>query len=120
MIQDKLIRSDELPSDPVPLERALGGTCIMLSTLSMLSNPALDVKGVFKAVPVVQLVIDEASQINLYDFMVKTTLDISSFHELIYFYQPLFEQNNKDLRKVCFFGDPQQRMAHSSCLSDAR
>jgi hypothetical protein len=70
-IQDKLIRSDELPHDLGALERSLGDTCIMLSTLSMLSNPALDIKGVFKIVPVLQLVVDEASQINLFDFMVR-------------------------------------------------
>ena len=70
MIKDKVIRSDELPDDPGALKRSLGGTCIMLSTLSMLSNPTLGNKGVFEAVPVVQLVIDEASQINLFDFMV--------------------------------------------------
>jgi hypothetical protein len=86
MIQEKLIRSDELPDNPGALERSLGGTCIMLSTLSMLSNPALDVKGVFEIVPVVQLVIDEASQINLFDFMVRTTLNSASFHVLMHFH----------------------------------
>ena len=70
MIKDKVIRSDELPDDPGALTRSFGGTCIMLSTLSMLSNPTLANKGVFNIVPVVQLVIDEASQINLFDFMV--------------------------------------------------
>jgi hypothetical protein len=73
MIQEKLIRSDELPQNPRDLNLALGGTCIMLSTLSMLSNPALDAKGVFEFVPVKQLVIDEASQINVFDFMVRST-----------------------------------------------
>lgn len=86
-IQEKLIRSDELPDNPGALQRTLHGTCIMLSTLSMLSNPALD--DVFEFIPVTQLVIDEASQINLFDFM------------------HLFEKY-KDLKKVCFFGDPHQ------------
>lgn len=73
-IQEKLIRSDELPDNPGALQRTLHGTCIMLSTLSMLSNPALD--DVFEFIPVTQLVIDEASQINLFDFMVRKMLPV--------------------------------------------
>jgi hypothetical protein len=73
-IQEKLIRSDELPDDPGALARSLGDTCIMLSTLSMLSNPTLE--GVFEIVPVIQLVVDEASQINAYEFMVRTVLQV--------------------------------------------
>jgi hypothetical protein len=43
----------------------------VLCTLSMLSNPALDTRGVFKLVPMQMLVIDEASQINVFEYMVR-------------------------------------------------
>jgi regulator of nonsense transcripts 1 len=92
IIQGKLIRSDELPGDPGDLEQALGGTCIMLSTLSMLSNPTLDDKNVFEIVPVVQLVIDEASQINLFDFMVRTARSHLFFMNL-HLFVSMFSRN---------------------------
>lgn len=70
MIQDRLLRSDELPSATVDLERLVAGSRVILTTLSMLSNPALDNNGIFKLVPVERLVIDEASQINIHEYMV--------------------------------------------------
>jgi regulator of nonsense transcripts 1 len=48
----------------------LNGARIVLSTLSTLSNPGLDQVGIFSLVPVERLVVDEASQINAFDFMV--------------------------------------------------
>ncbi|KIJ24526.1 hypothetical protein M422DRAFT_132466, partial [Sphaerobolus stellatus SS14] len=41
-IENCLIRSDDLPNDPVGLERLLGGSKVILTTLAMLSNPVLD------------------------------------------------------------------------------
>ena len=49
----------------------LEGSPIILSTLGMLSNPALHSVGLFLTVPVERLVIDEASQIKMEDFMVR-------------------------------------------------
>ena len=69
-IRDRLIRSDELPESPVELEGMLGECCIILSTLGMLSNPALEERGLFKEVPVERLIIDEASQIRVFEFLV--------------------------------------------------
>ncbi|CAA7262308.1 unnamed protein product [Cyclocybe aegerita] len=89
-IQEKVRRSDELPTDKVAMERELGGSQIVLSTLSMISNPALHDNGTFDIIPVKRLVIDEASQINIFEFM----------HILVRF--------QSSLQKVCFFGDPQQ------------
>lgn len=88
-IQEKLMRSDELPDNVMGMGRALGDSCIVLSTLSMLSNPALEANGTFDLVPVERLVIDEASQIKIFEF-------ISVFEKF------------QDLEKVCFFGDPKQ------------
>ena len=69
-IQGKLMRSDELPNNVKGMGRALGDSCIVLSTLSMLSNPALEANGTFDLVPVERLVIDEASQIKIFEFLV--------------------------------------------------
>ena len=43
---------------------------LVLSTLSMLSNPKLNDYGLLKLIPVRSLVVDEASQIDVFDFMV--------------------------------------------------
>ncbi|KIJ41669.1 hypothetical protein M422DRAFT_255284 [Sphaerobolus stellatus SS14] len=55
----------------------------------MLSNHSLDNAGAFSVVPMETLVIDEASQINAFE------------------YRHLFAKF-EDLKKVCFFGDPNQ------------
>ncbi|KAJ7648216.1 P-loop containing nucleoside triphosphate hydrolase protein [Mycena polygramma] len=89
-IEDFLIRTDELIGDERGILHMLNGARIILSTLSTLSNPGLDQVGIFPLVPVERLVIDEASQINAFDFM-----------HVFYKYQ-------KSLEKICFFGDPMQ------------
>ena len=53
------------------VERLLGGSRVILSTLGMLSNPVLHSVGMFLAVPVERLVVDEASQIKMEDFMIR-------------------------------------------------
>lgn len=50
--------------------RALGTSTIILCTISMLSNPAIDECGIFRIIPVERLVVDEASQIDTFEFMV--------------------------------------------------
>lgn len=79
MIENKLIRSDDLANlkGVVAVERLLGGSCIILSTLSMLSNPVLDQAGIFRVVPVEHLVVDEASQIKIEDFLVRSVFQRS-------------------------------------------
>ncbi|KAF8994638.1 P-loop containing nucleoside triphosphate hydrolase protein, partial [Cyathus striatus] len=69
-IESNLIRSDKLPNDKVGMERLFNGSSIVLSTLSMLSNPVLEINGSFDLVPVKRLVIDEASQIRVFEYMV--------------------------------------------------
>jgi len=70
-LESKLIISDKLSSKEADVQRLLGGSRIILSTLGMLSNPVLHLVGIFSAVPVKRLVIDEASQIKMEDFMVR-------------------------------------------------
>ncbi len=73
LVEHNLIRSDELARDPDPIEteRKLAGSRIILCTLSMLSNPFLDDASVYSFVPVERLVVDEASQINISEYMVR-------------------------------------------------
>lgn len=54
------------------MSRIIGSSRVMLSTLSLLSNPALDDNGTFKIVPVDRLIVDEASQINVFEYMVSS------------------------------------------------
>lgn len=67
-----MIRSDELSCinfDPV---HRIGKAKIILSTLSMLSNPLMVMSGVFAHCPVQYLIVDEASQIDTTEFMVRS------------------------------------------------
>ena len=69
-----VIRSDELPKKPGVVARIFGDVTVVLCTLSMLSNPTLKECGLFGAIPVTSLVIDEASQIDVFEFMVISVL----------------------------------------------
>lgn len=68
-LERTLIRSDQFGKG-LDVNRAIGDTRIMLCTLSMLSNPVLDLFGVFRYRPVEVLIVDEASQIDTLEFMV--------------------------------------------------
>jgi len=109
-IEQRLIRSDELPKSKMEMERIVSGSSIILCTLSMISNPALFDNGTFEVVPLERLIIDESSQINVFEFMVCFELG-NAAHVHVSLPQPLFERFQKTLEKVCFFGDPKQRNA---------
>lgn len=79
----RVIRSDELPKKVSDMEEMIGGSRIILCTLSMLSNPGLQSNGTFKIMPVERLIIDEASQINIFEFMVSPTHGPHRLHFLI-------------------------------------
>ena len=71
-IETYIIRSDDLPNDDksgVAVGRLLLGSTVVLCTLSMLSNPTLHNCRAFSVVPVERLIIDEASQIDAFEFM---------------------------------------------------
>ncbi|KAG6888035.1 hypothetical protein C0992_009850 [Termitomyces sp. T32_za158] len=93
-IREKVLVSDQFLDikDRVALSRLLGRSCIILSTLGMLSNPTLHQNGMFEVVPVGRLVVDEASQIKIEDFL------------------HILHRFRHSLGKLCFFGDPKQRM----------
>ena len=79
-IEDKVIRSDELPDTPGDVARVFGDVTVVLCTLSMLSNPKLEDCGLFHVIPVTALVIDEASQIDVFEFMVILVLVFMDNH----------------------------------------
>jgi len=89
-ISPYVIRSDDFSNRA--LNKMLNGVKVVLCTLSMLSNPRIVT--ISQANPVSALVIDEASQIELGDYMAVFTSYVSS------------------LRKVCFIGDDKQLPPH--------
>lgn len=121
-IIDHLIRADEIPTDQTQLLKMFGSSTVILATLSMLSNPVLTHKGVFRLVPVETLVVDEASQINIVEYMVCIWGDLRGACTV---FTPGIQHifgNLKRLRKVCFFGDPKQctsGVCHHNVHSDA-
>lgn len=75
----------------------LNGCPVVLCTLSMLSNDILRKLGAFRRVPLHTVVVDEASQIEIGDYI------------------PLFS-NFTTVRKVIFIGDNMQCMSCLFCI----
>jgi hypothetical protein len=73
-IENMILRSDEIPKDPSAVSRLFADVTVVLCTLGMLSNPKLHDCGLFRIIPVRSLVIDEASQIDVFEFMVISLL----------------------------------------------
>lgn len=70
-MKDVIIRSDVLRKrQDSGIDDLFDGITLVLSTLSMLSNPILDTCGLLRLIPVRSLVVDEASQIDVFEFMV--------------------------------------------------
>ena len=84
-ISNNVIRSDDFTR---VLKQGLNGVQVILCTLSMLSNSKVGL--ISQANPVTTLVIDEASQIEVGEYMAVFTA-----------YMP-------SLRKLCFIGDDKQ------------
>ena len=68
---DQMVQTSDIFQDTTSIEDVLGKSKIVLCTLGMLSNPGLAEYGVFKHCPVERLIVDEASQIDTLDFMVR-------------------------------------------------
>lgn len=80
---------------PGLLQKHLKDCPVVLCTLSMLSSFALCRSGGFSAAPIKTLVIDEASQIEIGDYI------------------PLLTSHST-IRKVCFIGDDKQCKSSSA------
>lgn len=82
-MKDAVIRSDKLKdSSESGTRQMFDGVTLVLSTLSMLSNSMLDDCGLFDLIPVRSLIVDEASQIDVFEFMV-TDLGICGSERLV-------------------------------------
>lgn len=73
-----VIRSDELPNSQNGVSRIFDDVTVVLCTVATLSNPKLNDCGLFRVIPVRSLVIDEASQIDVFEFMVM--IPVFAFH----------------------------------------
>ena len=69
-IEDVVIRTDQIPDECQDVATMFRGITLVLCTLSTLSNPKLDDCGLLDLIPMRSLVIDEASQIDVFDFIV--------------------------------------------------
>ena len=86
------------PSDAVSADRLLLGCKVILCTLSMLSNSKL--AEFVRLVPVERVVVDEASQIEIGDYL------------------PMLSRFQATLQKLVFIGDDKQRSYTSLICTD--
>jgi hypothetical protein len=90
-LEQNVVISGNFPTNSMDTDRLLGNTKVILCTLSMLTNARVALAGFQRLVPVDTLIIDEASQIELGDYL------------------PAFIKFSRSLRKVGFVGDDKQR-----------
>lgn len=100
MIERNVIRSDDFADNYIGTERLLLGSKVILCTISMLSHPRLGPSGFIRLVPIHTVVVDEASQIEVGDYL--PTLD------------------KFDIQKLVFIGDDQQCACHQQRASRTR
>ena len=90
-IKKQVICSDEF-EDIDKTKDAIGSSRVILCTLSMLSNDRMNKSGFPELVPVETLIVDEASQVEIGDYLIP----LSRFHS--------------SLQKAIFIGDDKQCM----------
>ena len=80
--------TSELLSDPnVDVQHELHGSRVILCTLSMLAHPVLIRSGITRLVPIETVLVDEASQIEIHDYI------------------PILNKFHYSIRKLAFVGD---------------
>ncbi|KAJ6513133.1 hypothetical protein C8R45DRAFT_812095 [Mycena sanguinolenta] len=87
-IVDSVLRSDDLTENIDFIEQRMLHSRVVLCTLSMLSNPRLPV--ITRLVPLQTLMVDEASQVEIGDFV------------------PMLHRFSHSLQKMVFIGDDRQ------------
>jgi len=90
-IQKNVILSDTFRGGVVHAERLFTGRSVVLCTMSMLSHPAIRKEGFTQVVPIEVLIVDEASQIEIGDYLAPAHVYA------------------KTLKRVIFVGDDKQR-----------
>ncbi|KAF9485152.1 P-loop containing nucleoside triphosphate hydrolase protein [Pholiota conissans] len=93
-IEHNVIRSDSFPPSVIATERMLLGSRVLLCTLSMLSNDKLAT--IARVVPLQTIIFDEASQIEIGDYL------------------PLLVRFRLTLHKLVFIGDDKQLAPYGS------
>ena len=86
-----MIESGDFEKDIVGNERLVLGSRVMLCTISMLSTDRIMDCGFTELVPVQTVIVDEASQIEVGDYL------------------PMLARYKTSLRKMVFIGDDKQR-----------
>ncbi|KAF4614778.1 hypothetical protein D9613_003277 [Agrocybe pediades] len=93
-LEERVLRSDEFPESVVVAERMLCGAKVILCTVSMLSSEKI--APVIALVPVQTIIFDEASQIDVTDYL------------------PALFRFKSTLRKFVFIGDDKQLAPYGS------
>ena len=91
-IKNQVICSEDFEKDKKKTKEALGGARVILCTLSMMSSNQVVNCGFSDFVPVETLIVDEASQVEIGDYLIP----LSRFHS--------------SLQKIIFIGDDKQCM----------
>ncbi|KAF7977493.1 hypothetical protein HWV62_3454 [Athelia sp. TMB] len=100
-IRQRVIESPDFPQDSVEAERLLSGARVILCTISMITSFRLSY--VTLSVPVERVIVDEASQIEIGQYL------------------PLLSRFEKTLKKLVFIGDEKQLAPYGhEDLSDLR
>lgn len=86
-----MINSAHLPQNPGGLESLILGVRVILCTVSMITSPRLMECGLHERIPVRNVIVDEASQIQLGDLL------------------PMFHYFSATLMRCCLVGDHKQR-----------
>ncbi|KAF7336708.1 Regulator of nonsense transcripts 1 [Mycena venus] len=93
-IMDNVLRSDDMDDDFEQMEQRMLHSRVVLCTLSMLSNPRLS--AITRLVPLQTLMVDEASQVEIGDFV------------------PMLYRFSRSLQKMVFIGDDRQLPPHGA------
>lgn len=89
-IERNVIRSEKF-GDKIVVEQLLRGSRVILCTLSTFCHPRFDSAGFALFVPVDTVIVDEASQIEVGDYV------------------PLLGHHGRKINKLVFIGDDKQR-----------
>ncbi|TFK45821.1 hypothetical protein OE88DRAFT_1083984 [Heliocybe sulcata] len=87
------------------VQQRFGGCQVVLCTLDMLSNAQLRNRGITKLIPIKYLIIDEASQIDVNDYIPVFTLFASSLEKVCCIgdnkqLPPFGQESNEDLKSI--------------------
>lgn len=83
-IKNQVICSDDFEPDLVKTKEALGDARVVLCTLRMLASGRMAATGFPEHVPVETLIVDEASQVEIGDYLIPLSKYSSTLQKLIF------------------------------------